>query len=196
MSKDFFNTRAATWDIRVAEKDISRLQGMSDRIDISPGDAVLDVGTGTGVFVPFLLEKIGSEGRLVCLDFAENMLDIARNKNFTGNITYLCTDIENSGLPDESFNAVVCYSVFPHFQDKPGALGEINRVLKKKGLLFIGHTSGRQAINDIHRTLPEVSDHLFPENDEMRRLLAEAGFRDIHISDGLTHYFVTARRRG
>lgn len=196
MSKDFFNARAATWDINIAEKDISKLQGMLDRIDISSGDSVLDVGTGTGVFVPFLLKKIGSQGRLVCLDFAESMLDIAREKGFNGNITYLCTDIENSGLPDKSFDVVVCYSVFPHFQDKPGALGEINRVLKNSGLLFIGHTSSRQAINNIHRTLPEVCDHVFPENDEMRRLLSRAGFGEINISDGLTHYFVSARKRG
>jgi len=194
VSKEYFNARATTWDEKVAERDVSRLEAMLARIEISPGDAVLDVGTGTGVFVPFLLKKIGSTGRLVCLDFAEGMLDIARDKNFDDNIRYLCVDIENSGLPDESFDVVVCYSVFPHFQDKPKALREICRVLKKHGLLFIGHTSSRQAINEIHRTLPEVCDHLFPENEEMQRLLFEAGFVDINISEGQEHHFVSARK--
>lgn len=194
MSKDFFNARATTWDEKVAERDVSRLEAMLDRIEISPGDTVLDVGTGTGVFVPFLLKKIGSEGRLVCLDFAEGMLDIAREKKFSGNIEYLCADIENSGLPDEAFNVVVCYSVFPHFQDKPRALREINRVLQPGGRIFIAHTSSRQAINDIHRSLPEVCTHVFPDNDDMRHLLSEAGFEDINISEGQEHYFVSARK--
>jgi len=155
---------------------------------------VLDVGTGTGVFVPFLLKKIGREGNLVCIDFAENMLKEARLKGFSGNIKYLCADIKDSGLPDETFDAVVCYSVFPHLQDKPKAMGEINRVLRKKGRLFICHTSSRRAINEIHRSLPEVHEHLFPENDETRRLLSEAGFEEISISDGEDSYLVSARK--
>lgn len=194
MSKQFFNARAATWDEKVAEKDVSRLEAMLARIEILPGDAVLDVGTGTGVFVPFLLKKIGSRGRLVCLDFAEGMLDIAREKNFSGNISFLCADIENSGLPDGTFDAVVCYSVFPHFDNKPKALSEICRILQPGSRLFIAHTSSRQAINDIHRSLPEVCGHVFPENEEMQHLLSEAGFVDIYISEGREHYFLSARK--
>jgi ubiquinone/menaquinone biosynthesis C-methylase UbiE len=194
VSKDFFNSRAATWDEQVAEKDVSRLKAMAARLDIKAGATVLDVGTGTGIFVPYLLEKIGREGKLVCLDFAEEMLKIARAKGFKGNVSYLCADIENSHLGDKSFDAVVCYSVFPHFRDKPKVLREINRLLKKEGQLFICHTSSRQAINEIHRSLPEVCDHLFPENEETHRMLSEAGFEDIRISDGEDDYLVSARK--
>jgi ubiquinone/menaquinone biosynthesis C-methylase UbiE len=196
MSRAFFNSRADTWDEKVAEKDASRLEAMLARLDISHGASVLDVGTGTGVFVPYLLKKIGRDGNLVCLDFSEEMLKIARSKEFTGNIQYLCADIVNNRLADESFDAVVCYSVFPHFTDKPKALREINRLLKKNSKLFICHTSGRQAINEVHRSTPEVCDHIFPENDETRRMLLEAGFTDIDIRDGKEDYLVSARKSG
>ena len=196
MSREFFNTRASTWDERVAEKDTSRLAAMAGCIDIKPGDTMLDVGTGTGVFVPFFLDKIGSKGRLVCLDYAEKMLEIARSKRFGGNISFICADIEDSGLPGDSFDAVVCYSVFPHFRDKSRALGEIYRVLKPNCPLFICHTSSRQAINEIHRGLPEICDHVFPENDVTQRMLAAAGFEDISISDGRDSYFISARKPG
>jgi ubiquinone/menaquinone biosynthesis C-methylase UbiE len=196
LSRDFFNSRAATWDEKVAEKDVSRLKAMIARLNIEPGATVLDVGTGTGVFVPYLLKKIGREGKLVCLDYSENMLKIARTKGFTGNVQFLCADIENSRLPDQSFDAVVCYSVYPHFQDKPKALKEIYRLLKKGGRLFICHTSSRQAINDVHRNTPEVCDHIFPENSETQYMLAEAGFEDINIYDGAEDYLVSVRKSG
>ncbi len=196
MSRNFFNSRAATWDEKATEKDVSRLRAMVDRLDIRPGATVLDVGTGTGVFVPYILEKIGRAGNLVCLDFAEEMLKMTRSKGFEGNISYLCAGVEDSRLPDKSFDAGVCYSVFPHLQDKPKALREINRLLRKEGRLFICHTSSRRAINEIHRSLPEVCDHLFPENEETRSLLSGAGFEDICISDGRDDYLVSARKSG
>lgn len=194
MSKEFFNSRAAIWDEKVAEKDDAKLKAMAALLDIKPGASVLDVGTGTGVFVPYLLQKIGREGGLVCLDFSEEMLKISRAKGFKGNITYLCADIENSHLAAESFDAAVAYSVFPHFQNKLKALREIYRLLKKGGKLFICHTSSRHFINEIHRRQPEVHDHLLPENEEMRRLLSEAGFEDISVRDGESDYMASARK--
>jgi ubiquinone/menaquinone biosynthesis C-methylase UbiE len=192
MSKDFFNARAAIWDEQVTEKDAGKLKAMADRLDIKLGETVLDVGTGTGVFVPFLLEKIGRKGKLVCLDYAGEMLKIAKAKGFKGNITFLCADITESRLAGESFDSVVCYSVFPHFEDKPGILREIYRLLKKGGRLFVCHTSSRQAINDIHRGLAEVNDHLIPENDDMYLMLAGARFKDIRIEDGKEDYLAAA----
>jgi ubiquinone/menaquinone biosynthesis C-methylase UbiE len=192
MSKEFFNSRAAVWDEQVAEKDKSRLQSMAARLDIKKGETVLDVGTGTGVFVPYLLEKIGPGGKLVCLDFAAEMLKLCKAKGFQGNITFLCTDIMENRLAGETFDGVVCYSVFPHFEDKAGALREIFRLLKKGGRLSICHTSSRTEINRTHRGLLEVHDHLIPENDDMRNLLSGAGFEDIRIEDGKKDYLAKA----
>jgi ubiquinone/menaquinone biosynthesis C-methylase UbiE len=192
MSKDFFNARAAIWDEKIAEQDPSKLAAMAARLAIQPGDAVLDVGSGTGIFIPYLLDKIAPSGSLVCLDFAERMLETARSKGFQGNIRYVCAPVEESGLQNDCFDAVVCYSVFPHFEDKPKALSEVNRMLKRGGHLFICHTSSRHHINEIHRSSPEVSDHLFPENDEVYRMLWTTGFRNIEIADGVDNYLVSA----
>jgi ubiquinone/menaquinone biosynthesis C-methylase UbiE len=196
MIKDFFNVRAATWDENVAEKNVDKLDAMAGRLDILEGSEVLDIGTGTGVFVPFLLKKIGQKGRLVCLDFAEAMLREAKTKRFKGNIEYICVDIEDNDLPDDSFDAVVCYSVFPHFENKPRVMREINRLLRKGGRFYICHTSSRYDINKVHRSQPDVCDHIFPENEETYRMLEDAGFRDITISDGKDDYLVSAVKSG
>jgi ubiquinone/menaquinone biosynthesis C-methylase UbiE len=192
MSREFFNSRAAIWDETVAEKDTDKLEAMVTRMDIEPGSTILDVGTGTGVLVPFILKKIGEKGRLVCLDFAEEMLNKVEVKGFRGDIQYVCADIEDSRLTGDSFDSVICYSSFPHFEHKSRALGEIHRLLRSGGSLFICHTSSRQAINQIHCQISEVRSHLIPEEDEMRHQLSAAGFKEISIFEGKDSYFASA----
>ena len=195
MVKTYFNEKASIWDETVAEKDVNKLEEMAGRLAIEPGSRVLDVGTGTGVFVPFILSRIGQNGSLVCLDLAEEMLKRAQAKGFEGNIDYICADIANTRFDDESFDAVVCYSSFPHFQDKPGALKGINRVLKRGGGLFICHTSSRYTINEIHRQIPPVRNDLIPDEAEIRNLLSAAGFVEISIQDNKDNYLASARKR-
>jgi ubiquinone/menaquinone biosynthesis C-methylase UbiE len=194
MTRSYFNRQADIWDERIAEKDSKRLASLAQRLDIRRDDTVLDVGTGTGVLVPFLLEKIGPEGKLVCLDAAEKMLAKARAKNFQGNIEYIRADISRTRFRDEVYNAVVCYSSFPHFQDKAGALQEISRVLKKGGRLFICHTSSRASINRIHQRIPELSHDLIPDNGEMERLLSLAGLGQINLHNEASSYLAAATK--
>ena len=185
---------AAIWDEAIAEKDVAKLERLARNLDIAAGSAILDVGTGTGVFVPFLLAKIGGNGRLVALDFAEEMLKQARAKNFNGHIEYLHSDITSVPLPDGIFDAVVCYSSFPHFKNRPGALGEIYRLLKKGGKLFLCHTSSRVEINRIHRQIATLADDTIPDSHEMRAMISAAGFADINISDTEESYLASATK--
>ena len=196
MVKAYFNQKATRWDETVAEKNTTKLEQMAKRLDIKPGYTVLDVGTGTGVFAPFILSKIRKNGRLVCLDFAEEMLKRVQAKGFEGNINYVCADIANSWLDKETFDAVVCYSSFPHFQDKPRSLREIYRVLKRDGRLFICHTSSRLTINGIHRQIFEVQNDLIPHEEEMYQMLSEAEFTDINICNDSDSYLASAKKPG
>jgi demethylmenaquinone methyltransferase/2-methoxy-6-polyprenyl-1,4-benzoquinol methylase len=122
------------------------------------------------------------------------MLRAAQNKRFTGNIYYLVADIASIPLDKETCDVIVCYSSFPHFQDKPGALTEINRVTKADGRLFICHTSSRNSINQIHRSISSVQTHLIPTQNDMERMLVAAGFSDISIADESESYLVAARK--
>jgi ubiquinone/menaquinone biosynthesis C-methylase UbiE len=168
------------------------LEALITRLDIQLGDAVLDIGCGTGVLEPLLLNKIGWGGKVICLDYAEKMLDVARAKGFPSNVAYCCTDIEESGLDGASFDVAICYSVFPHFSDKPKALAEIYRLLKNKGRLFICHTASRQKINGMHRGLPEVRHCRLPGKTTIRCLLTAARFANIRIHEGADDYLVSA----
>ncbi len=192
MIRTYFNQRATVWDETSSEKDMTKLERMARRLNIEPGATVLDVGSGTGVFTPFLLSRMGENGRLVALDFAEEMLRNARAKGFDGNIDYLHGDVTSVPLLGEVFDVVVCYSSFPHFQDKLRTLGEVNRILKNGGKLFICHTSSRVRINEVHRQTPAVENDIIPDEDEMRIMLSMAGFTDIRIDDSNDSYLASA----
>lgn len=194
MVRTYFNEKAAIWDKEIAEKDPTKLESMAHRLNIKPNSTVLDIGTGTGVFVPFLLNKIGANGRLIAVDIAEEMLKLARAKNFPGNIEHLHADIVNLPITGETFDAVVCYSSFPHFHDKPKALVEIGRVLRKGGGLFICHTANRSTINAIHSEVPAVKHDLIPDAESMHQLLAMAGFSTITIEDRADSYLANATK--
>jgi ubiquinone/menaquinone biosynthesis C-methylase UbiE len=190
--RSYFNNKAEIWDENFEERDSTKLNGMLRQINIGAGSRVLDVGTGTGILIPYLIDKIGDKGRLVCLDSAEKMLEKARQKNFKGHIDYVCGDINSSGLVDESFDAVVCYSSFPHFHDKSRALKEIHRLLRNGHSLYICHTSSRSSINKIHRQVPELAGDLIPPKTKMLHLLLSSGFEKIEIREETGSYFAKA----
>ena len=194
MTRTYFNHRAAVWDETSSETNTTKLELMAQRLNIEPGSTVLDVGSGTGVFTPFLLSRIGREGQLVALDFAEEMLKNAQAKCPGGKIYYLHADVTSMPLLEEVFDVVVCYSSFPHFQDKPRALAEINRITKSGGRLLICHTSSRAIINEFHRQIPAVANGTILNEYEMQFMLSMAGFTDIKIDDSSDSYLCSARK--
>ena len=196
MTRTFFNQKAAIWDDIASENDMTKLERMTQRLDIKPGSTILDVGTGTGVLIPFLLNQIGTRGHIVALDIAEKMLEKARGKGFNENIDYVCANVTTIPLDNEIFDSVVCYSTFPHFRDKPKALAEMKRVIKSGGKLLICHTSSRAAINEMHRKIPAVENDIIPEAAAMQRMLSRAGFTRIEIEDNNESYFCSATKSG
>jgi ubiquinone/menaquinone biosynthesis C-methylase UbiE len=192
MVRAFFNKKATVWDETIAEKDSTKLQRMAQRLSIKPGSSLLDVGTGTGILIPFLLDKVGANGRLVAMDIAEEMLKISRAKGFSENIAHLHADIGNLPLCGEIFEAVVCYSSFPHFPNKSQALSEMARVLKSNGGLFICHTVSRSTVNSIHSKMPSVKNDIIPNTKEMIKMLSAAGFSCIKIEDKSNSYLARA----
>ncbi len=190
----YFDERADAWDETAAEKDGTKLSAMAERLGLKPGDTVLDVGSGTGVLLPHILRHVGSTGTVVGVDLARRMLRKAAVKGFGPRVSLLQADICRTPLSAGMCDAVVCYSSFPHFQDKPAALRELHRVLRPGGTLAIAHTSGRDHINTRHARVPVLGNDLLPGEAEVRRLLTAAGFTDIAVEDRPDSYLVTTRK--
>lgn len=52
----------------------------ADALQVGAGDAVIDVGCGTGLMFPHLLQRVGASGRVIGIDSSERMLALAQEK--------------------------------------------------------------------------------------------------------------------
>jgi ubiquinone/menaquinone biosynthesis C-methylase UbiE len=194
LSRKFFNQQAATWDQTIRKNHSRQLDAVAECIKVQPDDWVLDVGTGTGVFIPYIHQYVNGNGRIICVDYAINMLLRARQKKTSEDVTFICSEVETLNCFTNTFDCVICYATFPHFHDKIAALTNIHRMMKPRAALYIFHTAGREAINAIHRGISDLDDHLIPEVENMRTLLIAAGFLQIEIEDLPDSYMATANK--
>lgn len=51
-----------------------------EAMNLQAGDALLEIGCGTGLNFPYIEERIGARGRLIALDYTPAMLEQARKK--------------------------------------------------------------------------------------------------------------------
>lgn len=194
-SRHFFNSMALKWDI-ICNHDENKINHILDLIGVKNQDKVLDVGTGTGILLPFLLERIGQSGEIVGIDIAEKMLEIAKKKNPSKNIRFICADILDVELQEEYFDVIICYSAFPHFKDQQRAVSNMSRCLKDMGVLCICHSQSRDAINSLHKKSSDKiisRDHL-PEMDIMKRYFSNAGLEVIKQIDNEEMFVILGRK--
>ena len=120
-----------------------------DQLRLQEGQAVLDIGCGTGLNLPLLRAAVGAGGRVAGLDYSEGMLREARGKVAEAgweNVELIQGDaalLDGVGGP---FDAVISTWALGIVDDLPSAL---DRAL---GVLAPG---GRFAVLDFHSTRPE-----------------------------------------
>ncbi|MGQ9673624.1 MAG: class I SAM-dependent methyltransferase [Candidatus Aminicenantales bacterium] len=193
--REFFNRIARDWDLEHRNfKENKNLERLSEYFLLNEGDAVLDAGCGTGRLVPYLREKIGSQGLLIETDFSEEMLRIARSRNRQERLFFVLADAGKTPFKEKIFDAVICFALFPHLPEKKAALKEFHRILRPGKFLFIAHAMSREELNRYHSRIkgPVAMDFL-PDEKEMKEILLSAGFSDLLIREGLSLYLARAK---
>jgi ubiquinone/menaquinone biosynthesis C-methylase UbiE len=121
---------------RLSNSQLESGQRLVERLGVTAGDRVLDVGCGTGRLARWIAERVGARGKVVGLDPLPERIAIAR-ANAAG-ISFEVGKAEELGaFADASFDAVCLSAVFHWVEDKPRALREIRRVLRPGGRMGV-----------------------------------------------------------
>jgi ubiquinone/menaquinone biosynthesis C-methylase UbiE len=111
-----------------------------ERLNLRLGQTVLDVCCGSGASALPAAEAVGSEGRVIGVDLAENLLELARAKARQRGLAqaeFQAGDMMSLGFPDAAFDAVVCVFGIFFVPDMPGAVRELWRRVRPGGRLAL-----------------------------------------------------------
>jgi ubiquinone/menaquinone biosynthesis C-methylase UbiE len=171
-------------------------QNTVDRIQLQPGAKVLDVCCGSGASAIPAAVKVGHTGSVLGADLADSLLELARQKSQQQgltNIEFRCGDFTSLGLPNESFDAIICVFGIFFVPDMEAAVAELWRMLRPGGKLAI--TSwGTRVFEPANQTFwnaikierPELYKQFTPwyrigDTDSLKALLESSGATNVEV---------------
>lgn len=174
---EFFDGIAKEWD-SIIEVNEERINTLLSKVNIKDNDNILDIGTGTGVLIPFL-KKLNPNGNIKGVDISSGMLEVAKGKyEKLDKINFEIVDVENEEINDK-YNRIILYSMFPHLKNKTATIKKlVKNNLTEDGQLIIAHSDSREYLNNMHKEKDErvSEDRLIPV-DEQKILFEQAGLK-------------------
>lgn len=162
--------------------------------EVSGGDRLLDLATGSGEAALMALSVVQASGCVIGADISPAMLDAARLRLRSRSFLPVAADGQALPFRDGSFDAVVCQLGLQFFPDPARGLGEVRRVLR---------TGRRAAVCVIAEpvrapmwgVLADALSHRLPARREalhlsfalanaelLERMLGTAGFHDVQVN--------------
>ncbi|MFJ4473713.1 class I SAM-dependent methyltransferase [Streptomyces xanthochromogenes] len=191
--QEFFAARAADWDRKFPDDGPAFAAAVAE-VGLSPGDAVLDAGCGTGRALAPLREAVGPTGVVVGVDLTPEMLAQAVRAGRDRQAALLRADVARLPLASASVDVVFGAGLISHLPQPDDNLRELARITRPGGRLALFHPIGRAALAARHgRTLTD--DDLRAE-PRLRPLLASANWRLLSYADEDERFLAVAVREG
>ncbi len=107
------------------------------KLDIQPGDHVLDLGCGPGLWTQLLADAVGPAGRVVGIDFDQSHLDYAQGitevSHPNNDIRFQPLDFLDIGDLDETFDVVFFSNCFCYLPDPSPVIATIKQITRPGG---------------------------------------------------------------
>jgi ubiquinone/menaquinone biosynthesis C-methylase UbiE len=115
----------------------------------------------------------------------------------THNLKIKLQNVEELDQNSDSFDAVTCFGLFPHLEDREKALQNILEMLKPGGRLIIAHALNREQLKHHHDDSESaVHGDELPNNFEMENLLRKMGFERVSINEDAGSYLCISYKPG
>lgn len=168
----FFDRAASSWDREMIKDDLI-IKTILDNAQVEEGDTVLDVACGTGVMIPYYLERSANP---TGIDLSKKMVEIAKDK--FKDVEFIWGDVEE--LNDRKFDRVVVYNAFPHFINPEALVKHLATLLNKDGTLTIAHGMSRERINHHHEGVASSISNGLMEASELAKIISK--YLDVYVS--------------
>ena len=173
---------AALYDLMVGLMTLGRERGFRDNLvqlaDLRPGEAVLDVGCGTGSLAIAAKRAVGPTGMACGIDASPEMLARAEKKAGKAGVAVVFKQAAAQALPfpDRQFDAALSTVMLHHLprSGRQQCLREIERVLKSHGRLLVVDFGSAELPGHI---FPAFHRHGYVRFEDVLELLKSVGFR-------------------
>lgn len=159
-----------------------RLQA-AQKIEINPGDHILEVGVGTGINLSLYPKSCQVTG----IDFSGSMLEKARErvrKKGLAGVRLLQMDAAHMEFPDNAFDVVYAPYLISVVPDPIRVAAEMQRVCRPGGrIIFLNHfRSENPVLSRAERLISPFTVHIgFKADLDLKGFLSQAGLRPVTI---------------
>jgi ubiquinone/menaquinone biosynthesis C-methylase UbiE len=165
-------------------------------LDLKAGQSVADVGAGTGLYVPFLAERVGRTGKVYAVDISPPFIEhIRRKAKETGlsQVTAVLGTERSVELPANSVDMIFTSDAYHHFIHYQDMLASMHRALKPGGqLIVIDYDIEADGMS------PSLIEHVGRKKGEFRRQIEAGGFtfvQDMTLKEMKTSFIYRFARR-